>query len=240
MNHDRRHDTIQDSRRNLAGIIDHTLLAPEADEERIRRLCEEAMRFGFATVCVNPIWVRLAFRELERSPVGVCTVVGFPLGTNTPAVKLYETQRALSEGADEIDMVMSLGTFKSGDYKKTEEDISGVVRCCKESDSLSKVIIETALLGPEEKVEACRLVAATGADYVKTSTGFGPGGATLEDVRLIRRVVGKTMGIKAAGGIRSAVTAGRMIEAGANRIGTSSGVRIVGEPDTSNSIQETV
>jgi deoxyribose-phosphate aldolase len=226
----------RDSLHNVAKLIDHTLLAPDADEERIRRVCEEATRFGFATVCVNPVWVRLASCQLEGVPVGVCTVVGFPLGANTPDVKTYETRRALTDGADEIDMVMNIGAFKSKDYRKTEEDILCVVRCCKESGALSKIIIETALLDRDEKVEACRLVATTGADFVKTSTGFGPGGATVEDVALMRRIVGDKVGVKAAGGIRDAVTAGRLVEAGATRIGTSAGVRIVGELSASNGI----
>jgi deoxyribose-phosphate aldolase len=223
----------RDNLHNLASLIDHTLLAPDADDERIRRVCEEAIRFGFATVCINPVWIRLAARELAGTAVDVCTVVGFPLGANNPDVKIYETRRALTDGADEIDMVMNIGAFKSKDFRKTEEDIFGIVRCCQESGALSKVIIETALLDREEKVDACRLVATLGADFVKTSTGFGPG-ATVEDVALMSRVVGEKVGVKAAGGIRDAVTAGRMVEAGATRIGTSAGIRIVGELGASN------
>jgi deoxyribose-phosphate aldolase len=217
----------------LAELIDHTLLKPDADKEQIHRLCEEAERYGFATVCVNPTWVRLAKSLLGDVAPGVCTVVGFPLGANAPDVKTYETRRAIIDGADEIDMVINVGALKSKGYKKVEEDILGVVRCCKQAGVLSKVIIEAALLDREEKVKVCTLAAAAGADFVKTSTGFGPGGATVDDVALMRRVVGDKMGIKAAGGIRHAATVSRMVEAGATRIGASAGVRIIGESQRS-------
>jgi deoxyribose-phosphate aldolase len=232
------HADAQHQANGLAKIIDHTLLAPDADEEQIRRVCEEAVRFGFATVCVNPTWVRLVSTLLHGAPVGVCTVVGFPLGANAPDVKIYETRRALFDGANEIDMVINIGALKSKDYKKVEEDIRGVICCCKETGSLSKVIIEAAFLDQEEKIKACTLVAAAGADFVKTSTGFGPGGATVEDVALMRQVVGEKLGIKAAGGVRDVITARRMVEAGATRIGASAGVLIVGEQCAGESPRE--
>ena len=213
----------------LAGLIDHTLLRPDATEDQITALCREAAEYRFATVCVNPTWVRLAASLLAGTSVGVCTVVGFPLGANTPDVKIYETRRAIHDGAGEIDMVLNVGALKSRDYERVESDILGVVCSCREAGVTSKVILETALLDDEEKVKASTLVKAAGADFVKTSTGFGPGGATVEDVALLRRVVGGTMGVKAAGGVRDAATARRMVEAGATRLGASAGVRIVKE-----------
>ncbi|MFQ5790254.1 MAG: deoxyribose-phosphate aldolase [Acidobacteriota bacterium] len=213
----------------MARLIDHTLLKPDASERQIRRLCKEAVEHGFATVCINPVWVRLASSLLKGTSVRVCTVVGFPLGANAPDVKIYETRRALFDGAREIDMVIHVGALKSRNYKDVEQDILGVVCCCKESGAMTKVIIEAALLDQEEKVKACTLAAAAGADFVKTSTGFGPGGATVEDVALMRQVVGEKIGIKAAGGVRDAATAGKMVEAGATRIGASAGIRIVQE-----------
>lgn len=213
----------------LASLIDHTLLKPDATEAQIRQLCEEAIRYGFATVCINPTWVRLASRLLAGAPVRVCTVVGFPLGANTPDVKIYETRRALFDGASEIDMVINVGALKSKDYQTVEQDVQGVVCCTREAGALSKVIIEAALLDREEKVKACALAAAAGADFVKTSTGFGPGGATVDDVALMRQVVGERMGVKAAGGVRDLATASKMVAAGATRIGASAGVRIVQE-----------
>jgi deoxyribose-phosphate aldolase len=229
------HGTAQRPLRALARLIDHTLLRPDADEEQVRRLCEETIRYGFATVCINPTWVRLASSMLKGKASGICTVVGFPLGANAPDVKTYETRRAIFDGADEIDMVVNVGALKSKDYNKVEEDILGVVCCCKETGTLSKVIIEAALLSQEEKIKACTLVASAGADFVKTSTGFGPGGATVEDVMLIRQVVGEKLGIKAAGGVRDAVTARQMVEAGATRIGTSAAVRIINDVPASGS-----
>jgi deoxyribose-phosphate aldolase len=213
----------------LGRMIDHTLLKPDATETQIRKLCEEAARYGFATVCVNPTWVRLASSLLQGTSVGICTVVGFPLGANAPDVKIYETRRALFDGATEIDMVINVGALKSKDYELVESDILGVVCCAKEAGALSKVIIEAALLDREEKIKASALVAAAGADFVKTSTGFGPGGATVEDVALMREVVGEKLGVKAAGGVRDAATASKMVEAGATRIGASAGVRILQE-----------
>jgi deoxyribose-phosphate aldolase len=212
---------------SISRMIDHTLLKPDASESQIRKLCEEATEHGFATVCINPTWVRLAASLLRGTPVGVCTVVGFPLGANTGDVKIYETRRALFDGATEIDMVINVGALKSKQYELVESDILGVVCCTKEAGALSKVIIEAALLDREEKIKASTLAAAAGADFVKTSTGFGPGGATVEDVALMRQVVGEKIGVKAAGGVRDAVTAAEMVKAGATRIGASAGIRIV-------------
>jgi deoxyribose-phosphate aldolase len=217
------------SHAGLAALIDHTLLKPEATEEQIRKLCTEAAEFHFATVCIEPTWVRLAARLLHGSGVGVCTVAGFPLGANTADVKAYETRRAIFDGAREVDMVINIGALKSRDYRTVEDDIRGVVRACREGGALSKVIIEAALLSREEKIKASTLAAAAGADFVKTSTGFGPGGATAEDVALMREVVGEKIGIKAAGGVRDRATAEEMVAAGATRIGASAGVKIVGE-----------
>lgn len=216
----------------IASLIDHTLLKPEATQAQITRLCEEAREYGFAAVCINPTYVRLAAKLLTGSSVAVCTVVGFPLGATLPEVKAYEAQQAIHYGATEIDMVMNIGALKSQDYELVEQDLAAVTRVCHDNGAICKVIIEAALLTEEEKVTACRLAQKVGADYVKTSTGFGPGGATVEDVTLMRRVVGPNMGIKAAGGIRTLETARALVEAGATRIGTSSGVKIVQEAAT--------
>jgi deoxyribose-phosphate aldolase len=210
-------------------MIDHTLLKPEATRADIEKLCLEAAEFRFATVCVNPTWVTLAAAKLRGSGVGVCSVVGFPLGATTPDVKHYETRRAIFDGATEIDMVINVGALKSGDLRVAERDIEAVVAPCREARVLSKVIIEAALLTDEEKVTACTLAKAAGADYVKTSTGFGPGGATAADVALMRRVVGAEMGIKAAGGVRDLAGLKAMVAAGATRVGASAGVKIVQE-----------
>jgi deoxyribose-phosphate aldolase len=218
--------------RDLASLIDHTLLKPEATEEQIRKLCAEAAEFRFKTVCVQPTWVRLCASLLSGSGVGVCTVAGFPLGANTGDVKSYEARRAIFDGATEVDMVINIGALKSRDYRTVEDDIRGVVRACREGGALSKVIIEAALLTQEEKVKASTLAAAAGADFVKTSTGFGPGGATAADVALMREVVGENVGVKAAGGVRDLATAKQMVAAGANRIGASAGVRIVQEGES--------
>lgn len=217
------------SHQALASLIDHTLLKPEASEEQIGKLCAEAVEFGFATVCIQPTWVRLAARLLQGTAVGVCTVAGFPLGANTAEVKAYETRRAIFDGATEVDMVINIGALKSRDYQTVEEDIRGVVRACRQGGALSKVIIEAALLTREEKIKASTLAAGAGADFVKTSTGFGPGGATVEDVALMREVVGDRIGVKAAGGVRDRATVEEMVAAGATRIGASAGVRIVQE-----------
>jgi len=213
----------------VAGLIDHTLLKPDATRVDIEKLCREAAEFHFATVCVNPAWVGLAAARLRGTGVGVCSVVGFPLGATTADVKQYETRRAIYDGATEIDMVINVGALKSGDLRTTEEDIAAVVGACRQCGVVSKVIIEAALLTDDEKVTASTLSKAAGADFVKTSTGFGPGGATAADVALMRRVVGSDMGIKAAGGVRDLEGLKAMVAAGATRVGASAGVRIVQE-----------
>jgi deoxyribose-phosphate aldolase len=212
---------------DVASLIDHTLLKPDATRQDIEQLCREASEFGFATVCVNPCWVALASRLLRGSRSGVCSVVGFPLGATTPDVKHYETRRAIFDGATEVDTVINIGALKSGDLRLVERDIEAVTAPCREAGVLSKVIIEAALLTDQEKVTATTLVKAGGADFVKTSTGFGPGGATIADVALMRRVVGAEMGIKAAGGVKDLPSLDAMVKAGATRIGASAGVRIV-------------
>src|SRR3954470_6094757 len=199
----------------VASMIDHTLLKPDATRQQIEELCREAAQFKFATVCVNPTWVATCTRLLQGSGVLVCSVVGFPLGATTADVKGYETQRAIFDGAREIDTVINVGALKSGDLRTVEKDIEAVVLPCRDCDVLSKVIIGAALLTDDEKVTACTLAKAAGADYVKTSTGFGPGGATAADVALMRRVVGAEMGVKAAGGVRDLDSVKAMIEAGA-------------------------
>jgi deoxyribose-phosphate aldolase len=214
---------------SIANLIDHTLLRPDATPEQIAQLCYEARQYGFAAVCINPSYVRLAAQILRGSPVAVCSVVGFPLGATPPEVKAYEALQAIRNGASEVDMVLNIGALKAGDYNLVERDIATVVKTCHDNAVLCKVIIEAALLTEEEKIKACTLAKAAGADYVKTSTGFGPGGATVEDVALMRRVVGPGMGIKAAGGIRSFADAEKMVRAGATRIGASAGVKIVQE-----------
>ena len=211
----------------VAAMIDHTLLKPDATRQEIETLCREAAQFSFATVCVNPAWVALASRQLAGSAVGVCSVVGFPLGATTPDVKGYETRRAIFDGAREIDMVINVGALKSGDLRTVERDIEAVTATCRECGVLSKVIIEAALLTEDEKIAACTLAKAAGADFVKTSTGFGPGGATAADVALMRRVVGAEMGVKAAGGVRDLEGLKAMVAAGATRVGASAGVKIV-------------
>ncbi len=212
---------------SVAGMIDHTLLKPDATKTEIETLCREAKEFGFASVCVNPTWVATCARLMRGGPVAVCSVVGFPLGATTADTKQYETRRAIFDGAREIDMVINVGALKSGDLHLVESDIRAVTSACREANVLSKVIIETALLTDEEKVTACTLAKAAAADFVKTSTGFGPGGATAEDVALMRRVVGEDMGIKASGGVRTLEGVKAMVAAGATRIGASAGVRIV-------------
>jgi len=215
--------------RDIARYIDHTLLKPDATEEQIKKLCSEARQYRFASVCVNPSFVRLCARELSGSDVLVCTVVGFPLGATTPAAKAFEARKAIREGAREVDMVINVGALKSGDYELVEEDIREVVEACHESSVLVKVIIEAALLTDEEKVVACLLAKRAHAEFVKTSTGFASGGATIRDVAIMRATVGPEMGVKAAGGIKNYLDALGMIEAGATRIGASAGVRIVKE-----------
>lgn len=215
--------------KEIAGLIDHTLLKPDATPDEIAQLCFEARKYGFASVCVNPTHVRLSAQLLEGSDVKVCTVIGFPLGATPPEVKAFEAVDSIENGATEIDMVINIGALKAGDLKMVAQDIRGVVKACHERDVLVKVILETSLLTDEEKITGSLLAKEAGADYVKTSTGFGPGGATVEDVALMRRVVGPQMGVKAAGGIRSYAEAEDMVEAGATRIGASAGVRILSE-----------
>jgi deoxyribose-phosphate aldolase len=214
---------------DVAGMIDHTLLKPDASRAEVEKLCREAAEYRFASVCVNPTWIATCARLLHGSTVKVCSVVGFPLGATTPDVKHYETRRALFDGAREIDMVINVGALKSGDLRVVERDIEAVTGPCREAGAISKVIIETALLTDEEKVTACTLAKAAAADYVKTSTGFGPGGATAADVALMRRVVGEAMGVKASGGVKDLDALRAMVAAGATRIGASAGVRIVQE-----------
>ncbi len=213
----------------IARLIDHTLLAPDAMREQIETLCDEAIEYDFATVCINPAWVALCARRLAGSGVGVCTVVGFPLGASSTDAKQFEARRAIFDGAREVDMVINVGALKSGDFRLVERDINAVVEACRECGILSKVIIEAALLTDEQKVTACTLAKAAGADYVKTSTGFGPGGATVADVALMRHVVGADMGVKASGGVRDLAALRAMVAAGATRIGTSAGVKILRE-----------
>jgi deoxyribose-phosphate aldolase len=213
----------------VAAMIDHTLLKPDAARSDIEALCREAAEYKFASVCVNPTWVALCASLLQGSGVRVCSVVGFPLGATTPDAKHFETRRAIFDGAREIDMVINIGALKSGDLRLVERDIEAVASPCHEAGVLSKVIIEAALLTDDEKTTACTLAKAAGADYVKTSTGFGPGGATAADVALMRRVVGEEMGVKAAGGVRDLEGLKAMVAAGATRIGASAGVRIVQE-----------
>jgi deoxyribose-phosphate aldolase len=212
---------------SVASVIDHTLLKPEASRDDIVKLCREARKYGFASVCVNPYWVPLAVRELSGSPVKVCTVAGFPLGATSTAAKAAEAEAALRAGAQEIDMVINVGALRSGDSETVRLDIAGVVKICHEAGALVKVILETALLDDEQKTTACLLAKAAGADFVKTSTGFGPAGATAHDVALMRRVVGPDMGVKAAGGIRTFEDWKTMTEAGATRIGASASIKIV-------------
>ena len=217
------------SANDWASLIDHTLLKPEASDEDIKRLCEEAARYHFASVCVNPTWVRAAACNLHGSGVPVCTVIGFPLGANLPDVKAYEARRAIFDGAREVDMVINIGALKSGDDCLVEYDIRSVVEAAHEYNSICKVIIETALLNDEEKVRACRAAKNAGADFVKTSTGFSKGGATVADVALMRRTVGSELGVKASGGVKGLEDARKMVQAGATRIGASVGVKIAQE-----------
>ena len=215
--------------RDWASLIDHTLLKPEASEADIRKLCEEAAQFGFASVCVNPGWVKKASEFLKGSGVPVCTVIGFPLGATLSDVKAYEARRAIFNGAREVDMVINIGALKSGDVCAVEDDIRAVAEAAHENGVLCKVIIETALLTDDEKIRACIASKNAGADFVKTSTGFSKGGATVEDIALMRRTVGSSLGVKASGGVKGIDDARAMFEAGATRIGASVGVKIAQE-----------
>ncbi len=209
----------------LASLIDHTLLKPDATKEMIEQLCREAAQFCFASVCVNPNWVPLCRELLRGSGVKVCTVIGFPSGAHAPDVKAYEARRAVEQGAEEVDMVINIGAMKSKDYALVEQDIRGVVQAA--GGAVVKVILETSLLTREEKIMGCTLAKAAGADFVKTSTGFAGGGATVEDVKLMRETVGPEMGVKASGGVRTKEEAEAMVKAGATRLGASAGVKIV-------------
>jgi deoxyribose-phosphate aldolase len=212
-----------------ASLIDHTLLKPEATETDIEKLCEEAARFHFASVCVNPTWVRASACHLRGTGVPVCTVIGFPLVATLPDVKAYEARRAIFDGAREVDMVINIGALKSNDDCAVEHDIRSVVEVAHETGVVCKVIIETALLTDEEKVRACLAAKRAGADFVKTSTGFSKGGATVADIALMRQTVGAGLGVKASGGVKGLEDARRMVEAGATRIGASVGVKIAQE-----------
>jgi deoxyribose-phosphate aldolase len=220
----------------LNKMIDHTLLKPEATPAQVQQLCKEAGEYHFASVCINPIYVSLASKLLRATDVAVCTVIGFPLGATPWQVKVFEAKRAMHSGATEIDMVIPIGLLKGAEYKNVFTHIQAVVEACHKTKVLVKVILEMAFLERRQKIIACLLAQAAGADFVKTSTGFGPGGATREDVALMRCIVGKPdqMGVKAAGGIRSLADALGMIEAGANRLGTSSGVKIMHESQAGN------
>lgn len=214
---------------DIASMIDHTLLKPDATPDQIAQLCHEARTSGFAAVCVNPAHVALCAKLLKGSSVKVCTVVGFPLGATPPEVKAFEAQEALRDGATEIDMVINIGAVRAADYKLVYRDIAAVVNTAHAANALCKVILETALLNDDQKVAACQIAKVAGADFVKTSTGFGGGGATVADVTLMRYVVGAEMGVKASGGVRSYADAQAMVKAGATRIGASAGMRIVRE-----------
>lgn len=211
---------------NIASYIDHTLLKPESTKEQVIQLCKEAAEYEFASVCVNPSYVETAAAELKNSKVKVCTVIGFPLGASTSETKAFETKDAIEKGAEEIDMVVNIGAVKSGDSEQVKNDIQAVVDAAK-GKAIVKVIIEASLLTDEEKVLASRLSKEAGADFVKTSTGFSTGGATVADVKLMRETVGSELGVKASGGVRSLEDVQGMIDAGASRIGASSGVQIM-------------
>jgi deoxyribose-phosphate aldolase len=212
--------------KNIVRMIDHTLLKADATKEQIVKLVEEAKEYSFASVCINPTWVKLAAEMLTDTPeVKVCTVIGFPLGAGTSETKAFETKNAIENGANEVDMVINIGALKDHQDDLVENDIRAVVKAAK-GKALTKVIIETCLLSDEEKIRACELAVKAGADFVKTSTGFSTGGATVEDIRLMRKTVGPDIGVKASGGVRSREDALAMVEAGATRIGASSGVAI--------------
>ncbi len=231
------HGEAADVPLDVAQYIDHTLLSADATADDIDELCAEAEEFGFASVCINPTWVKRAAANLRGTKVHVCTVIGFPLGATTTEIKATEARKALRDGAREIDMVINVGALKSGDHELVYNDIAKVVDSAHEVGALGKVILETALLTDEEKVIASSLAKRARADFVKTSTGFGPGGATVYDVALMRETVGPDMGVKASGGVRTAHDAEDMIAAGATRIGASAGVQIVGGSDGGDSDQ---
>jgi len=215
-------------KKQLARMIDHTLLKPYALRKDIVRLCDEAKRYGFAAVCVNPTYVPLASELLRGSGVKVDTVIGFPLGANTSKAKAYEAEVAIADGAEELDMVINIGALKSGDFHLVRNDIVAVVKVAQKGNATLKVIIEACYLTDEEKVKVCQIILDSGCDFVKTSTGFGDYGAKVEDVKLLRKIAGNQMGVKAAGGIRTYEDALKMVNAGASRLGASSGIRILG------------
>lgn len=216
----------QENAQKLAGMIDHTLLRPDATAEEIAKLCHEAATHKFASVCVNPTHVAQAATLLKDSSVKVCTVIGFPLGATTSEVKVFETENAIKNGATEIDMVLNVGAMKAKNYDLAEADIKAVAQACK-GKALLKVILETCLLTDDEKRIACELSVKAGADFVKTSTGFSKGGATVADIALMRKTVGPDLGVKASGGVRDRATALAMVEAGASRIGASASIEII-------------
>lgn len=220
---------LLEDKRSLAAVIDHTLLKPEATPVEIEKLCEEAVSFGFFSVCINPCWVRLARERVSGSSVKVCTVAGFPLGANDMRTKIQEAAAAREQGAAEVDMVINIGALRSGDHALVKDEIREVAKVVKTGGGLLKVIIETCLLNEQEKTTACRLAVRGGADFVKTSTGFSKSGATVEDVQLMRRTVGPDVGVKASGGIRTLAVLKQMLSAGATRIGASASVSIIHE-----------
>jgi deoxyribose-phosphate aldolase len=224
---------------NLAKKIDHTLLKPDTTPDQIAQLCLEARKFGFASVCVNPTWIKLCAELLKSSEVKVCSVVGFPFGATLSEVKVFETEQVIKDGATEIDMVINIGALKAGDTELVARDIRGIVEAAHKHAAIVKVIIEVALLTDEEKVIACLLSKEAGADFVKTSTGFASGGATVHDVELMRRTVGPDMGVKAAGGVRTREDAENMVRAGATRLGASAGVKIVQTGNGADPVKET-
>ncbi|NBI06778.1 deoxyribose-phosphate aldolase [Senegalia massiliensis] len=217
----------------IASIIDHTILKPDTTEEQVKKVCEEAKEYNFASVCVNPNYVKYVSEQLNGSDVKVTSVVGFPLGNTLPEVKAYETKKVIENGADEIDMVINIAALKNKNYDLVKEDIQAVVNAS--NNKMVKVIIEACLLTDEEKIKACEIAMKAKADFVKTSTGFSTGGATIHDVKLMKKVVGDNLGVKASGGVRDIETASMMVESGANRIGASSSVSIVkGEKGSSD------
>ncbi len=224
---------------NYARMIDHTLLKPDATPDQVAQLCFEAKKYGFASVCINPSWVPLSAQLLQGTPVKVCTVIGFPLGATAPEVKAFEAQNAIKQGAQEIDMVINIGALKARDHELVARDIRGVVKASHELGAIVKVIIETALLNDEEKTIACLISKEAGADFVKTSTGFASGGATVHDVALMRKAVGPEMGVKASGGVRTYEDAENMVKAGATRIGASAGVKIIQGPTADKPVETT-
>ncbi len=217
------------TQKNIASLIDHTLLKPEATAEQIRNLCNEARQFRFASVCMNPWYVALAAKLMRGSGIKICSVAGFPLGATSTPAKVFEAKQGIRDGAREIDMVMNVGALKSGDDRAVQADIRAVADACHRAKSICKVILENVLLTDEEKIRACKLAKKAGADYVKTSTGFNTAGAAAADVALMRATVGPKLGVKASGGIRTYEDLMKMVEAGATRIGTSSGVKIMEE-----------